>query len=461
MKICSILIKGFQQFQDTFLDFTHPETGEPLDKICLIGKNGTGKSTVLNIISLALAGNVEGKNFEKFHGIVLIKIKDKNKHSYIVNFGSKDSKVENIYFSKSDIENYTFFKRIVKSKGSRPELSHIITSFLAGINKYIGIELESKYSFKNNNDDLFLKVPCETGTNEYFDINDVPKTDLNSALPLFSNRVAFNEISFSTIVEFWTLLIYNIKKRDNDQATFENLPENLNKTKRQLIEEFDQRNPKILTKIGELWNRILDHTGLEFDVEGASNPIQLTDNLKAYIKVKATGERIQYNQLSTGIRNFIFRLGHIYSLYFNREIKRGFLLVDEPENSLFPDFLYDLIDIYREITLDKNGENNTQSFFATHNPIIAAQFEPYERIILEWNAEGTVVAHKGVAPLGDDPNDLLKKDFEVRSLMGTVGVEKHKEYLTLRRELRNTSDEEKKKELLSKIGEIARAYEFD
>jgi hypothetical protein len=29
MKICSIYIKGFQQFQDTFLDFTHPETGMP------------------------------------------------------------------------------------------------------------------------------------------------------------------------------------------------------------------------------------------------------------------------------------------------------------------------------------------------------------------------------------------------------------------------------------------------
>ena len=54
MKICSIHIKGFQQFQDTFLDFTNPETGEPLDKICLIGKNGTGKSTILLLIEKLL-----------------------------------------------------------------------------------------------------------------------------------------------------------------------------------------------------------------------------------------------------------------------------------------------------------------------------------------------------------------------------------------------------------------------
>jgi hypothetical protein len=34
MKIAKIRIKDFQQFKDIELDFTHPETGEPLDKIC-------------------------------------------------------------------------------------------------------------------------------------------------------------------------------------------------------------------------------------------------------------------------------------------------------------------------------------------------------------------------------------------------------------------------------------------
>nr|MBP7284499.1 AAA family ATPase [Leptospiraceae bacterium] len=46
MKICKVYIKGFQQFEDLELDFTNPKTGEPLDKICFIGRNGTGKSTI-------------------------------------------------------------------------------------------------------------------------------------------------------------------------------------------------------------------------------------------------------------------------------------------------------------------------------------------------------------------------------------------------------------------------------
>ncbi|MBL0266501.1 MAG: AAA family ATPase [Leptospiraceae bacterium] len=107
------------------------------------------------------------------------------------------------------------------------------------------------------------------------------------------------------------------------------------------------------------------------------------------------------------MRNYIFRIGHIYSLYFNREVKRGFLLLDEPENSLYPDFLFDWMETFLEIIKDKNGENNTQVFISTHNPIIAAQFEPYERIILEWDENAHVISRKGKSPVGDDPNDIL------------------------------------------------------
>ena len=50
IKICKLIIKDFEQFKDIELDFTDPKTGEPLDKICLIGRNGTGKSKLLKII---------------------------------------------------------------------------------------------------------------------------------------------------------------------------------------------------------------------------------------------------------------------------------------------------------------------------------------------------------------------------------------------------------------------------
>ena len=54
MKICKIYIKDFRQFRDFELDLTypkgHPKEGEPLEKVCFIGSNGTGKSTLLETI---------------------------------------------------------------------------------------------------------------------------------------------------------------------------------------------------------------------------------------------------------------------------------------------------------------------------------------------------------------------------------------------------------------------------
>ncbi len=78
-------IKGFQQFEDTVLDFTHPETGEPLEKICFIGRNGTGKSTLLRLIDVLLqTGIPDGVN-----GFLIIEISSSVKDIYVLlsNYG--------------------------------------------------------------------------------------------------------------------------------------------------------------------------------------------------------------------------------------------------------------------------------------------------------------------------------------------------------------------------------------
>ena len=54
MKIKYLEIKNYKQFKDLTLDLTypqgHPKVGEPLDKICIIGQSGTGKTNLLEII---------------------------------------------------------------------------------------------------------------------------------------------------------------------------------------------------------------------------------------------------------------------------------------------------------------------------------------------------------------------------------------------------------------------------
>ncbi len=255
--------------------------------------------------------------------------------------------------------------------------------------------------------------------------------------------------------DFWNTVIYHLKKRENDFREFESLPENQIKSVKEVRELFDKQHQDILKALAKIWNKILTKASLEFDYENAKNPIQLTDNLQAYIRLKNSKEHIGYNQLSTGIRNFIFKLGHIYALYFNRNVESGFLLVDEPENSLFPDFLYDLVDVYTSIT------KNTQIFMATHNPIIAAQFQPYERFILEFE-EGTghVKVRRGTTPVGDDPNDILIKDFGIRSILGREGVAKWERYIELKTLIPLEHDPAHKNSMLEEFMQIGSDYNF-
>lgn len=466
MKISYIRIKGFQQFQDIHLDFTNPETGEPVEKVCFIGRNGTGKSTLLNIINGFLSRWNSG---DRIHSIA-VKFFDNGKN-YILCYAYRDGMMTKELFKSSIEEIDNWFDTLFNEKDISIMAREKFSSYLED-NDFFENGVCEKIELQDNSNDLLIFSPAESivensvfghiaRDSTYANVNDIPDTNLSSALRLFDNFPFQHVVSDNKVEEFWRVLIYLIKKRDNEREIFENKEENLDKTKKELIAEFEKENPKILDKLAELWNKILDKAGLEFDVENASNPIQLNDNLKAYIRLKSTKERVNYNQLSTGIRNFIFRVGHIYSLYFNREIKRGFLLLDEPENSLFPDFLFELVESYQELLIDKNGENNTQLFVSTHNPIIAAQFEPYERIVLEWNDKGEVTAHKGEAPIGDDPNDVLLRDFKLKHLMGKEGEAMWEKYLHLRKKLRRTEDKEEKESLMHEINRIGEDYNFE
>ena len=455
IKISGIYIKGFQQFENTYLDFTNPDTGLPAEKICFIGSNGTGKSTILNIIFECLP-QLHNLLYKKIP-FLLLKLKLEDDEIYVL--CSAFLRHNTIYTPEIDADDT--WKAFISAEIDE----ETIKSYTEKLRKYeiSGGRLEkikNDLHFKNDSTDLLIYSPPESGENKLFKMQDVPDTSVNDAIKLFDSFPFRNIVSDQNVQEFWRMLIYLIKLRENEREKFENKKENLNKTKKELIREFDKQNPKILEKLAVLWNNILKKAGLEFDVQNAKNPIQLTDNLHAYIILKNSKERIKYNQLSTGIRNFIFRLGHIYALYFNRKVDRGFLLIDEPENSLYPEFLMDLVDIYQSVILDKSGENNTQFFVSTHNPIIAAQFEPYERITLEWNEQGTVNAQKGNAPAGDDPNDLLFRDFKLKTLMGKQGREKWEEYLTLRKRLKRTSDTKEQKQIMHEINKIGTEYNF-
>lgn len=450
--ITELYIKNYRQFRRLHLNFCDPTTDQPLEKICFIGPNGTGKTTLLGLLSQIYQPDFVLKNANWADSATLI--------CWQVQLADERYFVLKPPTATSLTNGHLTLPSIVESSEEWHTLWNTDVPFNGGINSLfkhfsrIGAEFKdlfaTKIALQSNSDDLAIySLPNGVQIR-----TKVPKTTLSEALGINNNLPAFHLSNSENLAGFWNFLIYQIKKRESDYQTF------LSDEKVQALsvaearKRFEANHPEILVNLAKQWNLILEQAGLEFDIQNAKIPYQLTENLEAYIRVKDTNTVVDYNLLSAGVLNFIFRLGHIYTLYFNRHIERGFLFLDEPEQSLYPDLLYDIIERYLAII------QNTQLFVATHSEIIAAQFKPSERIRLQFKDDGSVTWRRGVAPEGDDPNDVLRKDFSVRSLYGKAGIKQWQRYLELRREIKATTDPETKTRLIDEYLKIGEDYNF-
>lgn len=437
LRIRTLKLKSIRQFRDVTFDFTDPKTGKPLDRICLIGGNGTGKSTILRLLAS-----------EKTLGVP----------SAMPRWAAKlgDNASMSIDFENNDSKASLYGKPAQLTWGSRKNPLYIIGEE----------ELDQPIPFGNSEEQKqwiaglreLITVYCppdsELAPNSS-GITDLPSANLNAALTFLKKPPSKFMVGQDKVADFWKLLIALIKDREARQIEYNRRPENQHRTINEVENEFLSKNPDILKELAGFWEPILLKAGLKFDYEKASQPVQLTDNLRAYIYLAAENAILPYAELSTGIRSFLFRLGHLFTIFRYHRDKGGIVLIDEPENSLYPDFLFGLLGHYQQTA------PSAQMFFATHSPIVAAQFKPEERFILELDPDRGVIVRRGVTPEGDDPNDVLLKDFAVRTLYGEKGLVSWNRFRELSRTIETESDPKKRKEMLKEYLELGRTYNFD
>ncbi len=441
-KIRRLHFGDFQQFAHTTLDFTDA-AGCAQDRICLIGRNGTGKTTTLRVL-------------DEFLG-----------HFHEQDQGPMNAAVEYVHGGAK----YICWRHGGSGRGgtARYEQEPVdVRMLLTAANGAVPMdafpgkdavvlsahELVDRRLRPNHDLVVFSRAPGDVAKNEGPDIKGVPQTNVSAVTTWFRKFPWRHEISNAHITEMWRTLVYLLRKREDDRQAFETQQENLQKTKAQLLDEFERVYPPILPGLAELWDALLLPAGLTFDVDGAKLPVQLSDNLHAYIRRRDSSDEVPYRALSAGMRNLLFRVGHLHLLFRRAQPERAFVLLDEPESSLFPDFLLGLVDTYEAIV-----GPDTQLFVATHSPLVAAQFEPHQRVILDWDSEGFVSASKGVAPKGDDPNDVLKQDFGMGVLLGPEGQRQWRRYRALRRTARSGGGDERMA-ALKEAADIARRYGF-
>ncbi|GAB3502745.1 hypothetical protein GCM10027341_30950 [Spirosoma knui] len=453
MKITGIDISDYRQFKNINFDFTypadHPKGGQPLEKVCFIGQSGTGKTTLLNIIWNFFTINDDGyqllkrKQLARAHSVDPYRIFEKV--AVTADTNGKTIRLDHRIFK--NYEDSLFENLSVISSSIEWLLESQIQEDIETIDKlclYIDdSSINHSYTLTaNRNESIFGDKTYVANSNDVFLANEKRE---EATFKLTSSKVMALQSLDSRYL--WSYLLNDIDKYD----------ENLKKIAINLIQKNGSFSPNRLADNLRKWqeenpnpkidiadnclNPMLENFFLEVDIEGTEAPI--------VIKTKS-GTHLTYDTLSTGTKQLLVTAISIYKSRTNR----GVILFDEPERSLFPDIQRDLVKYYTSLAPE------AQFFFATHSPIIASAFEPCERFILYFNENGEVECHNGVAPVGDDPNDVLRQDFGMSPLMLDEGVEAYRHYLDLTTKIKKEPNTERKMELIAERSVLGNKYNF-
>jgi len=195
----------------------------------------------------------------------------------------------------------------------------------------------------------------------------------------------FFDFDKDDVRQVWDTILQDINRFKEKQLAFSNnLVQQLQttaigkQTPQEIIAGWNAENPNPISKLADNLNKILHSFYLE--VPATFNSDKAED--LAFIQVRRTSERkdIPRNGWSTGTKQLILSATPIFQLPTSKTV----MLMDEPERSFYPDIQRKLPAFYTSLAPE------AQFFFATHSPIIASCFEPWEIVELKFNEEGYV-----------------------------------------------------------------------
>lgn len=388
MKITKIELKGYNQFKDVEIDLTYPKghkkEGKPLDKVCFIGRSGSGKTSLLRLIKwfVSLKRDV-GENI--------------------------DLPVPPGNTVKMDVQLFDLAYRMVNTK----EIPYIQYNWDNNLEADEFFKLVDGYFRKIN--PLLINFPTEilTGSNSEADQTDLfdelKKIKASGTYPgkLGSRRII--DFAFEDVSKNWDYILEDIKKHRAQELLMKKKiadtelqkyasSEEKRKAKKKKTDEYTRwlaKNPDPLKTLAEQYlDSLLFNLGLktktDIDLETISN--------LGFIQLQTLfGQEVPRNFWSTGTRQLVQTVIPLYQL----KPKNAIILVDEPERSLYPDIQLSIIDTY------VNLARECQFFFATHSALIASSFEPWEIVELKFDEEHKYV-YRGLFYEGENHVDNYK-----------------------------------------------------
>lgn len=357
MKIKKIKIRDNEKIGNLELDFT--KNGVIQDTIIFAGNNGCGKTTILEEIML-LAESGRASHLERNTGYICARIilTDEELEKIKENIkNAKHGKINEIEKIKSEIEllidftgekgTYGRLKVYSISDGKKEELN----SYNILHDGKLESVISSFYSAANI-DYTFNDIGSITTI-------DIDVTDINS---IKSSKDTGNQIK-QTFID-----IFNLDAQD--------FLEWANKNKGTTIDE--NMMYLRLKRFKNAFSYIMDD--LEFD-QIINTPE------KKQVMFKRNGKSINIDDLSTGEKQIIIRGGFL--LRFLKVLNGSFILIDEPELSLHPDWQNRILQFYKKLFTNEKGEQVSQIFVATHSPFIINNSSRYNDkvIVLQRNQD--------------------------------------------------------------------------
>lgn len=396
MKIKRIELKNFFQFKDISIDLTYPagheKAGQPLEKICIIGQSGTGKTSLLRLIKWFISRD------RRIGDDLNLAVPEGGQISmdFILNdfiFRLTNDGVD-LEYSSFGIAGKD--KRKTKEKLSLTDWEKLLFEEVKTVNNLMinfPTELISQRSIRRKEEVLDLSPTMKEVARIYKEsLGEKPVTTLEEGIKRAKQNAFRDKLKPGQIIDFAI--------------------EDVEKTWHLVLQEMREYRAQELFLKGKISDVLTKRSGNTFKIQKAQAELEawkakpnprdaladdcldpLLKNLDLRVKRDINLESILnlgFVQLqtkegidvpieywSTGTWQIVRTIAPLFVLKPSGAV----ILMDEPERSLYPDIQTTIIDRYVEYA------KGSQLFFATHSPLIASCFEPWEVIELKYDSD--------------------------------------------------------------------------
>jgi hypothetical protein len=394
MKITRIELKNFFQFKDVSIDLTYPKghekAGLPLEKICIIGQSGTGKTNLLRLIKWFISRDL------RIGDDLKLAVPEGGQVSMDFIVGDLNFRLTN---NGTDLE-YTSFgidgkgKRKGKGKLSLTDWEKMLFAEIKTINNLMinfPTELISQRSIRRKEEVLDLSPTMKEIERMYRRARgEEPVRTFEEGIKRAKQDAFRDKLKPGQVIDFaiedvgktWHLILKEIReyraqelllnKKISDTLTQD--PNNTFKLQK-AREELDawKSNPNPYDRLAD---QCLDPLLEKLDLR-VKRDINLESILNlGFVQLQTPeGIDVPIEYWSTGTWQIVRTIAPLFIIKPSRAV----ILLDEPERSLYPDLQTTIIDTYVDYA------KGSQLFFATYSPLIASCFEPWEVIELKYD----------------------------------------------------------------------------